>query len=364
MEGLNHPLELVADVQLVRIEQEQDQVGPLREPAHHLGELVAPLQPLLLPGEDSRGVHNVDGIQELGRHLRSRELVQELLPKLCQTGVGLVRRDRQGVAGHRLCGHGVGDDHKPIGGRLRPDHRGRVLLAQEVLDEAGLPHTVLPEHHHRRLCREILRPHDRGVEEGKLELLLQRLQVLHVELAEAVLEAVDVLHRHFGVHLGPQPELALHGRGAGLHGRLEGPRHIDADQLRQAQVLLLVDLPGDLGVDGPPRLCDRDQLHRDDELLELQGPPPLAVGEGPHLGERGLGQPRPREERHGLIPVHHPVLVLVRLLEPLVKLAGRVPESQRPAVVRLLRGPVPLLRGRLRLALLPLGARARALLRR
>lgn len=45
----DHTLELIADVQLMRIKQEKDEVALGRKPRRDSGEIVAALRPLLLP---------------------------------------------------------------------------------------------------------------------------------------------------------------------------------------------------------------------------------------------------------------------------------------------------------------------------
>ena len=65
--GLDTALELIRYVQLVRVEEEQDDVHPLREPLHHAGEVVPSVQPLLLAAEDARGVDQRDARQHVRR---------------------------------------------------------------------------------------------------------------------------------------------------------------------------------------------------------------------------------------------------------------------------------------------------------
>mmetsp|Transcript_8260 Transcript_8260/g.28358 ORF Transcript_8260/g.28358 Transcript_8260/m.28358 type:complete len:370 (-) Transcript_8260:541-1650(-) len=215
VEGLDDAFELVRDVELVGVEEQQDEVRPLREPPDDLGELVTPLQPLLLPRQHARGVHNVDGVEQLRWHLRPGELVQKLLAKLGQPGVGLIRGHGERVARHCLGGVRMRDHDEPVRGRLRTDDRGGVLLPEEVLDEGRLSDAVLAEHHHRRLGGEVLGSHAGRVEERKLKLLLERPEVLEVELAQSVLQAVHVLDGHLRPRRGGHPE---HGLLRGLGG--------------------------------------------------------------------------------------------------------------------------------------------------
>ena len=57
-ERLDGPLELVRDVELVRVEEEEDSVDALGEPLEHADEVVAAVRALLLTGEDSGRVHD------------------------------------------------------------------------------------------------------------------------------------------------------------------------------------------------------------------------------------------------------------------------------------------------------------------
>jgi hypothetical protein len=49
--------EFVGNVEFVGVEEEEDEVGPLREPLDHAHEVVAAPDPLLLAREHARGVH-------------------------------------------------------------------------------------------------------------------------------------------------------------------------------------------------------------------------------------------------------------------------------------------------------------------
>ena len=50
---LDRVLELVRDVKLVGVEQQDDPVGPLREPLENLGKVVTSLYRLFLPGQNT-----------------------------------------------------------------------------------------------------------------------------------------------------------------------------------------------------------------------------------------------------------------------------------------------------------------------
>eukprot|EP00968_Pinguiococcus_pyrenoidosus_P028008 scaffold7601_cov267-Pinguiococcus_pyrenoidosus.AAC.7 len=60
LQNLQDLAQLVADVQLVGIEHDDHQVGALREPRQHLGEIILPAEPLLLAAENARRVDERD----------------------------------------------------------------------------------------------------------------------------------------------------------------------------------------------------------------------------------------------------------------------------------------------------------------
>jgi len=59
-EGLDGPLELVRDVELVGVEEEEDSVDAFGEPLQDADELVAAIDPLLLPAQDAGSVDDGD----------------------------------------------------------------------------------------------------------------------------------------------------------------------------------------------------------------------------------------------------------------------------------------------------------------
>ena len=91
---LNRILELIRDVQLVSVKQEDDSVGSLSEPLQHPGEIVAPVDQLLLPREDARGVQQRDALQSLRVRLGGLEPAEKSSSKLLQVTKRLRRIDR------------------------------------------------------------------------------------------------------------------------------------------------------------------------------------------------------------------------------------------------------------------------------
>ena len=91
---LNRIFELIRDVQLVSVKQKNDSVRSLREPLEDPGEIVAPVDQLLLPREDARGVQQRDALQSLRVRLGGLEPAEESSAKLLKVTERLRRIDR------------------------------------------------------------------------------------------------------------------------------------------------------------------------------------------------------------------------------------------------------------------------------
>lgn len=81
-----HPclLHLVADVQLVGVEEEQDEIASGRKPATDFQEVVRSLDPLLLSAQNAGSVDQRDLVQQWAGALSQFELCQESVPILRQ----------------------------------------------------------------------------------------------------------------------------------------------------------------------------------------------------------------------------------------------------------------------------------------
>eukprot|EP00962_Isochrysis_galbana_P024204 scaffold7401_cov108-Isochrysis_galbana.AAC.2 len=90
LERLDGLLELIRDVQLVRVEQKKDDVGARREPAAHRGEHVRAADALLLAREHAGRVDQGDVLQKRRVELRALELGQEAVAKHLQPAEGHV----------------------------------------------------------------------------------------------------------------------------------------------------------------------------------------------------------------------------------------------------------------------------------
>jgi hypothetical protein len=143
LERLDGGLELVADVELVRVEEEEDEVCALREPLGHLDEVVGAPELLLLAGEDAGRVHEVDLVEDGGRAHGGLELVQELRAELGEGGEGHRRVDGERVSGHDAVVGAGHDGVEAVRGGLGADAGAGEVAADEVPDEGGLADGVL-----------------------------------------------------------------------------------------------------------------------------------------------------------------------------------------------------------------------------
>mmetsp|Transcript_11094 Transcript_11094/g.31924 ORF Transcript_11094/g.31924 Transcript_11094/m.31924 type:complete len:345 (+) Transcript_11094:806-1840(+) len=185
--------ELVGDVQFGHIEQHQDHVDTVGEPLHHGLELVAALDPLLLPGEHARRVDQRDPVQHRARQpsaLQAAEKGVAKVAELCE-GQGLVHH--QCVPGRDAVRLAVGDAHELVGRRLGSYPQSGVVPLQQVPDEGALPSRVLPEQeHHGGRCEVRIREL-RGVELVKKVVLLHGKQLLSVQALQAISDgAIDI----------------------------------------------------------------------------------------------------------------------------------------------------------------------------
>ena len=84
-----------------------------------------------------------EGVSELGERPELHPLVDDERVAGDDHGTAAARCGSVAVACGSREGSGVGDDVEAVRGRLGPDPRTGVLLAQEVLDERGLTYEGL-----------------------------------------------------------------------------------------------------------------------------------------------------------------------------------------------------------------------------
>eukprot|EP00982_Pelagococcus_subviridis_P004111 29067-Pelagococcus_subviridis.AAC.2 len=187
---------LVRDVELVRVEQQQDDVRPRREPLADVHERVPAVDPLLFPGQHPGGVHDGHLLQDFRVALRRLKLGQKARAERGESRVRLVALHRERLPGRRPVLVPVHDDDEPIRRRLRSDVRPGVIPPQQVLDERRLPRAVLPEEQHVGLPFEVAVGEERGVERPKLERLLDGAHLGLVQLLERVHDRRRGLRAH------------------------------------------------------------------------------------------------------------------------------------------------------------------------
>jgi len=147
LERGDHPFQLVGDVELVRVEEDEDQVGARREPGRDRDKVVTALYALLLAGEHAGRVDERDLIQKPRVARRGLKPRQKRRPERREPRPRHVRLDDDRVAGRAaFVGAGV-DDHKLVRRRFRADVRAAVILPpQQVSDERGFAGRVGAAH--------------------------------------------------------------------------------------------------------------------------------------------------------------------------------------------------------------------------
>mmetsp|Transcript_48416 Transcript_48416/g.80238 ORF Transcript_48416/g.80238 Transcript_48416/m.80238 type:complete len:241 (+) Transcript_48416:630-1352(+) len=132
---LDARFKLIADIQLMRIKQQQNAITAIRHPFHHFGKIVISSQALFLPRQDARGIDEGDALQNGRRHFRAMELVEEASAKLLQSPErfgtihwhGMPRNQAFFIAMH----HGK----KCVRRRFRADTNARKVAPDQIADE-------------------------------------------------------------------------------------------------------------------------------------------------------------------------------------------------------------------------------------
>mmetsp|Transcript_15178 Transcript_15178/g.47359 ORF Transcript_15178/g.47359 Transcript_15178/m.47359 type:complete len:563 (+) Transcript_15178:622-2310(+) len=132
---LDDRLELVRDVELVRVEEEKDHVCPRGEPFRDADHRVAAIDALLLARQDAGRVDDRQVLEQRARHLRALELGEEAVPENLQAAEGHVRRDGERVARSHLLLGAVHHRDEPVGGGLGTNVLAGEVAAEEVADE-------------------------------------------------------------------------------------------------------------------------------------------------------------------------------------------------------------------------------------
>mmetsp|Transcript_29198 Transcript_29198/g.62017 ORF Transcript_29198/g.62017 Transcript_29198/m.62017 type:complete len:206 (-) Transcript_29198:21-638(-) len=152
----------------MRIEQEQDQIGPLGKPRHHLREIIPPIDPLLLPRQNTRRIHQGNRPQHAARQLTPLEPTQKAHPESLQAPKRQIGVHAQGIARNGPLLRPVDQTGESIRRRLRPDSRTRKVPPEHVADETRLSYAVLADQHDLGFGVEF----DVGEEGGFIEIVV------------------------------------------------------------------------------------------------------------------------------------------------------------------------------------------------
>ena len=139
---LNDPLELIADVQLVRIEHDDDEIGPLGEPPHDRLVVVIPTNRLFLAGQNAGRVHKRNVFENGGVHFHTLESTEEVVAKGGEAAEGFVHVGTQGRTRHDLINFSVHDGNEAIGGGLRTNTDAGKVPPEEVSNKRCLADTA------------------------------------------------------------------------------------------------------------------------------------------------------------------------------------------------------------------------------
>ena len=181
-----HSSKLVGNIKFVGVEEENDHVRTIGKPRNHSFEIIASVQPLLLPGEDTGCVDQREAVQDGAGHVGGFQLAEEIVAEVLESSKLELWVDSQRVARRHLLVGALHYSHESVGGRLGSDSNAGEVFLQEVANECGLSRGVLPEKQHHRLSVEVA-----IAEVGRMELpvlvgLLERAEFLPVDFLQSV----------------------------------------------------------------------------------------------------------------------------------------------------------------------------------
>jgi hypothetical protein len=143
--------------------------------------------------------------------------VEEGVAEGVELAEGAPRVHDERVAGHHALGGAVHDRDEGVGGGLRPDAHPREVLLDQVADEGGLAGAVLADQEHHRLVVEVS-----VLQRGRVELveaivLLQRQQLLRVQLPQPLGHRLEELRLLLAAGILAHPAEHDAGDGAGCY---------------------------------------------------------------------------------------------------------------------------------------------------
>mmetsp|Transcript_12335 Transcript_12335/g.37620 ORF Transcript_12335/g.37620 Transcript_12335/m.37620 type:complete len:276 (+) Transcript_12335:2317-3144(+) len=143
LEDVYCPLQFVGNVELVCIKEQQNPVSPLGKPLDDLLEIIPPIQPLFLTGQNSRRVNEVERVHDRCAQLGNLKAVQKGGTEAPEGGEGALRVHCGGVAWHDTVLLATHDSNKPIRCRLWPYSLAWKVSPDEILDERRFADGVL-----------------------------------------------------------------------------------------------------------------------------------------------------------------------------------------------------------------------------
>mmetsp|Transcript_7146 Transcript_7146/g.15480 ORF Transcript_7146/g.15480 Transcript_7146/m.15480 type:complete len:290 (+) Transcript_7146:548-1417(+) len=173
-QNLHHLLEFIRDVELVRIESEQNQIGPGSHPGSYGCEVVVATDPLLAAREHPWCVDEGDLLENWCRHGQGMEAAEEVC---AEGGKALVWKLRQAggcVAIDEPLLVAVDNGHKLVCAGLRPHVEVGAVATGQPLDHGGLASAVLAQQQHLRPSLELLHSNSRSMKVLEVRALLQR----------------------------------------------------------------------------------------------------------------------------------------------------------------------------------------------
>ena len=181
VEGLDDRLELVRYVDLVRVEEEQNQITALGEPLHDLGEVVVPAHGLLGAGQDAGRVDEREFLREVAPQLGDAEFVEERGAVAAERSEWPSLVGRRGVARDGRRARAVHQRGEAVRRRLGADVDARKVAPREVADERRLARRVLTQQQDHGFRQEFRVRQERRRKPVEEHLLLRPAHLLAVQ---------------------------------------------------------------------------------------------------------------------------------------------------------------------------------------
>mmetsp|Transcript_35496 Transcript_35496/g.52844 ORF Transcript_35496/g.52844 Transcript_35496/m.52844 type:complete len:205 (-) Transcript_35496:182-796(-) len=143
LQDIDCTLQLIRNIQLVRIKKQNDQISSFRKPRDNLSEVVTPIDPLFLPRQDSWSINESDRTENTGWELRSLETTEKANAKALQSSKGQFGMNTQSVSWNSTFLGPVDEHCKTIRRRFGSDALTGKISTQKIANERSLSHRVL-----------------------------------------------------------------------------------------------------------------------------------------------------------------------------------------------------------------------------